>query len=188
MESSHLRYFYDRPVGSRSTEAKGKKVYYLYCNQWWYSKMFDVKGHSCPVKNMKTLDDKSELALANKFIPSYQKTPTTLQALCVLVIDNDCAFSFANSEKVTECLKSAKAPKSNIIPIFNKKKVTDCIQSIGWENVELNEKYCAKVGIRAVTIDAVDIAGKHYTIAAAHNALQLRHFIEDNLGVKMKKC
>jgi hypothetical protein len=57
---------------------------------------------------------------------------------------------------------------------------------MGWEKTEKNKEYYAEVGASAVTIDAVDIANKHYTIVATHNALQLRHFMQDHPGVKMR--
>jgi hypothetical protein len=118
---------------------------------------------------------------AQAYVPRYESDPTATEALSLLIIDTYSTFSFSNSKYLPKFLKAVKAQE---IPTFYDKKVTDCVKNMGWEKDKCNTKYCSEVDTRAVTIDAVDIAGKHYTIAVTHNALQMRHFREDNPGVK----
>jgi hypothetical protein len=55
---------------------------------------------------------------------------------------------------------------------------------MGLEKYAMNGQYCCgEVDTRAVTIDGVDITGKHYTVAVTHNALQMRHFVKDSPDV-----
>jgi hypothetical protein len=91
----------------------------------------------------------------------------------------------ADSEYIPKFLKAANAPEKNIEHFYDS-KVTECIKEMGWEKTAKNKEYYGEVGARAVSLDAVDIGNKHYTIVATHNALQLRHYMQDHPDVKMQ--
>jgi hypothetical protein len=123
----------------------------------------------------------TEIEAAKKYVPRYEIAPNPTEALCLLIIDSNSAFALSNSKYLPKFLKAVKAQET---PTFYDKKITDCIKAMGWEKYAMNGQYCGAVDTRAATIDAVDIAGKHYTVAVTHNALQLRHFLQDHPNVK----
>jgi hypothetical protein len=102
-----------------------------------------------------------------------------------LIIDKNCPYSLADSQYLPKFLEAAKILEVNFEHFYDT-RVTECIKEMGWEKTKVNREYYAEVGVRAVTIDAVDIANKHFTVVVTQNALQLRHYIQDHPDAKME--
>jgi hypothetical protein len=123
----------------------------LDCFYYWPAKKIkESTPHKCSKGKQKQLANVSEVEKVNAYSPT--------EALSLLIIDAYSLFSLSNSRYLPKLLKSVKAQD---IPAFYDGKITDCIKNMGWQKFELNAKYCGEVGTHAVTIDAVDIAGKH---------------------------
>ena len=180
-----FRYFYDRPLHSSSTEMKDKKLYCVGCKTCWGPKSLDAKdSHQCPKGgSLDKLADQPEDVKVKRFVASFEKKPNQQQALSLLIIDSNAPYSLADSQYVPKFLEAGKCPK---VETFYDTKVTESVKEMGWEKAKIDAQYCVEVGARCAAIDSVDIGNEHYTIAAIHNALQLRHYCQDHPEVKME--
>jgi hypothetical protein len=156
------------------------------CKETFSAHAADKKDdHKCQENMEQKLTSQTEDEKIKRFVTSYELKPTPIQALSLIIIEKNCAYSLADSEYIPKLLQSWKTPESNIEHFYDS-KVTECIKDMGWEKTAKNRMYFAEVGCNAVSIDSVDIGNKHLTIVVTHNALQLRHYLQDNIGAKMK--
>ena len=177
-----FRWFYDRVKNSTSTACKDKKLYCVNCRNC-ITTTNDRDSHNCPKQKQQKLPEQSEdKILFQKYATSYEKDPTQIQALSLLIVDKNCSYSLADSEYIPKLLKAAKIVN---IEQFYDTKVTECIKDMGWEKTAKNRQYYADIGARAVSMDSVDIGNKHYTIVVIHNALLLRNYMQDHPEAKI---